>query len=179
MSLRHTILGILDWIPVHGYALREMTRGYAWIHPMASVNLYPTLRGLEQDGFVRHVEEIHEGRLRKVYSLTEAGRAELHRWLTDAHLEPGVFRDPALLKLCLLRRGTLAGAEPWIASELERNAGVLEEASRWLAANADRVPKYSRLVAEFGHDVQKLRVQWLERVLQEARRDARSERSAE
>jgi DNA-binding PadR family transcriptional regulator len=178
MTLKHTILGVLDWVPLHGYALREMTRGYAWIQPMAHVNLYPTLRELEKDGFVEHVEEVHEGRLRKIYSVTEAGRAELHRWLADPEHGAGAYRDPALLKLCLLRRGALGGAEPWITSELARNAQVLEEAERWLAENAERIPKYSRRVAEFGREVQRLRVQWLRQVLEEVRSDARSERRA-
>jgi DNA-binding PadR family transcriptional regulator len=176
MSLRHTILGVLDWVPMHGYALREMTRSYAWIQPMANVNLYPTLRELEAGGLVRHVEEVHEGRLRKVYSITEAGKTELQRWLTAPDLEPVAYRDLALLKICLLRPGAHPGASEWIAAELERNTEMLEEAERWLRDDGDRAPKYSRLVAEYGRDVQQVRVRCLERVLAEARSDARAER---
>jgi len=176
MTLRHTILGVLDWVPLHGYALKEMIGGYRWIHPLANVNLYPTLRELEGEGFVKHVEEVHDGRLRKIYSITEAGKAELERWLTDPDLESGVFRDPALLKICLLRRGALPGAAKWISAELGRHVDVLKEAERWLEGNADRIPKYARIVAEFGLDVQKLRVRWLERVLDEVRRDPPPER---
>jgi DNA-binding PadR family transcriptional regulator len=169
MTLRHTILGVLDWIPMHGYALREMTRGYSWIHPMANVNLYPTLRELEIEGLVEHVEEVHDGRLRKVYSTTQAGKAELHRWLTDASHPPGNHRDPVLLKLCLLRPETLAGAEPWVAAELERRLGVLEEADRFLEDNRGRIPRYSLLVAEHGRDLLRLRVDLLRRVLEAMR----------
>jgi DNA-binding PadR family transcriptional regulator len=172
MSLRHTILGILDWVPMHGYAIREITRSYAWIQPMANVNLYPTLRELETGGLVSHVEEVHEGRLRKVYSITEAGRTELERWLADPSLEPVVYRDLALLKIALLRPGAHPGASGWIAAELERNTKLLEEAEQWLRQSGGQVPKYSRLVAEYGRDVQQVRVRWLERVLTEARRDA-------
>jgi len=169
MSLRHTILGVLQWIPMHGYALREMTRGYAWIHPMSNVNLYPTLRELETEGLVKHVEEVHDGRLRKVYSVTEAGRAELHRWLTDPNHPPGSYRDPVLLKLGLLRPETLPAAEPWIAAELGRNVGVLERADRFLKDQRRRIPKYSRIVAEHGRDLLELRVQLLRRVLETMR----------
>lgn len=178
MSVRHALLGVLDWVPLHGYALREIMRGYSWIHPMSNVNLYPALRELEEAGLVKHTEEVREGRLRKVYSVTEAGRAELHRWLGDGTSEPGTFRDPALLKVCLLRKGSYANAEPWIMAELRRNAEVLKEAEAWLEENQNRIPRYSRLVAEFGRDVQRLRVQWLGRVLEEAKSDARSERGA-
>jgi DNA-binding PadR family transcriptional regulator len=176
MTLRHTILGILDWVPMHGYALREVTRSYAWIQPMANVNLYPTLRELETAGLVRHVDEIHDGRLRKVYSITDAGKAELQSWLTDPDLEPVAYRDLALLKIGLLRPGAHPGASSWIAAELERNTKMLEEAERWLQENSGRVPKYSRLVAEYGREVQRVRVRWLERVLGETQRDARAGR---
>ena len=176
MSLRHTILGILDWIPMHGYALREMTRSYAWIQPMTNVNLYPTLRELETGGLVSHVEEVHEGRLRKIYSITEAGKTELGRWLADPDLEPRMVRDPVLLKICLLRRGAHPGASSWISAELERNTKALEEAERWLQENGGRLPKYSRFVAEYGREVQRMRVRWLEQVLGETQRDARAER---
>ena len=52
MSLRHTLLALLDWMPLHGYALRDYARGYAWLHPMTNANIYPTLRTLEEEGFV-------------------------------------------------------------------------------------------------------------------------------
>jgi DNA-binding PadR family transcriptional regulator len=136
---------------------------------MSNVNLYPTLRELESEGFVTHVEEVHDGRLRKVYSITQPGKAELHRWLTDASLEGGTSRDPALLKLCLLRPGALAGAQPWVSSELERSVGVLEQADRFLKDNRERIPRYSLLVAEHGRDLLELRVQLLRRVLEAMR----------
>jgi DNA-binding PadR family transcriptional regulator len=176
VSLRHTLLGILDWVPMHGYALREVTRSYAWIQPMANVNIYPTLRDLETAGLVRHVEEVHDGRLRKIYSITDAGRTELVRWLADPELEPVVYRDLALLKIALLRPEAQPGASAWIEAELERNAKLLEEAERWLREDDGRAPRYSRLVAEYGREVQAVRVRWLERVLGEARREVHAGR---
>ena len=64
MSLRHTLLAILDWVPLHGYALRETAKTLSWLHPMTNANIYPTLRQLEADGFIKHRQEIVEGRLR-------------------------------------------------------------------------------------------------------------------
>ena len=173
MSLRHTLLGILGWVPAHGYALREMARGLSWIYPMTNANLYPALRELEEEGFVRHTQEIHEGRLRKVYTLTDAGRAELRRWLADGTPERGTFRDPTLLKLCFLREdGSLSEAEAWIAEEARHSAEVAERAERYLKEGAgERLPKFTRLVAEHGRDLARLRAQWLARVLDEVQRE--------
>jgi DNA-binding PadR family transcriptional regulator len=180
MSLRHTLLGILGWVPAHGYALREMARDLAWIHPMTNANLYPALRELEAEGFVRHTEEVHDGRLRKVYNLTEAGHAELRRWLADATPERGTFRDPTLLKLCFLREDDAPeGAEAWIAEEATRCAEVAERAERYLKeGGGEQLPKYTRLVAEHGRDLARLRAQWLARVLDEVQREPEAETEA-
>ena len=56
-------------------ALRALAKGYSWIYPMTNANIYPTLRTLEEEGFVEHHSEVHDGRLRKIYAITDAGLA--------------------------------------------------------------------------------------------------------
>jgi PadR family transcriptional regulator, regulatory protein AphA len=46
------------------------------------------------------------GRRRKVYSLTEEGRAALAAWANDSEVSPPQLRDEAILKI-------FAGADPW------------------------------------------------------------------
>lgn len=46
------------------------------------------------------------GRRRKVYSLTEEGRAALAAWANDPEVSPPQLRDEAILKI-------FAGADPW------------------------------------------------------------------
>lgn len=167
MSLRHTLLGILDWIPSHGYALREMAKGYSWLYPMTNANIYPTLRQLEGEGFVEHRDEVHEGRLRKIYNITSDGRSELRRWLADPTEQQGTWRDPALLKICMLREGATKPARPWIEKHLESARDELEEAERYMKDEAPQLPRFTRLVAEHGVELLRLRVQWLGRVLEE------------
>jgi DNA-binding PadR family transcriptional regulator len=169
MALRHTLLGILDWSPAHGYALREMARGYSWMYPMTNANIYPALRDLETDGFVTHSEEVREGRLRKVYAITDAGRAELRRWLADESRQRGVFRDPALLKICMLRSGTLEEASRWIERELDETLATCESADLFLKDRGAQLPYFTRLVAEFGRDLAHMRARWLARVLEDTR----------
>ena len=171
MSLRHTLLGILDWVPAHGYALREMARGLSWIYPMSNANLYPALRELEAEGFVVHTQEVRDGRLRKVYSVTDAGRAELRRWLADGTRQHGSFRDPTLLKLCFLRPGSLSEARPWIAAEARHCAEVAEQAEAYMKEDGARLPRFTRLVAEHGRDLARLRARWFAQVLDEVDRD--------
>jgi DNA-binding PadR family transcriptional regulator len=171
MSLRHTMLAILDWVPLHGYALRELVQGYAWLHPMTNANIYPTLRHLETDGHVTHTEEVHDGRLRKVYSATSEGRDELRRWLVDPTVEKGLYRDPMLLKVCLLRRSALPGARSWLHDERERTEESLRESEELISSRGEKIPKYTRMVAELGMEMGQVRLRWLDTLLAEVDRD--------
>jgi DNA-binding PadR family transcriptional regulator len=165
LSLRHTLLALLDWVPLHGYALREAAKGYSWLHPMTNANIYPALRQLEENGFIEHRQEVVEGRLRKVYSTTIEGKAELARWLGDSSDQSGVYRDPKLLKICLLRDGTLVDARKWIQEDVDLVQKGIAETEALLRASADRIPKYTLRVARHGLDLARLRSRFLHEVL--------------
>jgi DNA-binding PadR family transcriptional regulator len=171
MSLRHTLLALLDWVPLHGYALREVARGYSWLHPMTNANIYPALRQLEQDGFIEHRQEVVEGRLRKIYSTTAEGKAELARWLGDASEQTGVYRDPRLLKICLLREGSLRDARKWIQEDVDQIGDGIAESETFLRERSDRIPKYSLMVAHHGLDLARSRQRFLREVLESIDRD--------
>lgn len=166
MSLRHTLLALLDWAPSHGYALREGSKGYSWLHPMTNANIYPALRELEEAGFIEHRQEVVEGRLRKVYSTTAAGKAELTRWLGEDDDETGVFRDPRLLKICLLRENSLVKARKWVQQDVDRIDELVSESEVFLRERAERIPKYSLMVARHGVELARLRRQFLSEVLE-------------
>ncbi|HXF57034.1 MAG TPA: PadR family transcriptional regulator [Actinomycetota bacterium] len=75
-DVRSAILFLLAERPMHGYqVIQELTArsGGAWQPSPGSV--YPTLQQLEDEGLVRSAER--DGR--RVFELTEAGRAEVER----------------------------------------------------------------------------------------------------
>jgi len=81
--LKHALLGLLAQESRHGYDLKnafETMLGGTW--PLNIGQVYTTLARLERDGLVES-EIVPQDLLpdRKVYSLTEAGREELNRWL--------------------------------------------------------------------------------------------------
>src|ERR1700760_4535612 len=82
MSLRHSILGLLMLSPANGYELNRRfddTLRNAW-HASHS-QIYPELAKLEQAGVIEGVDEGPRGS--KTYGVTDAGRAEVQRWLVD------------------------------------------------------------------------------------------------
>jgi PadR family transcriptional regulator PadR len=75
------ILAVLAHGPRHGYAIaREIEGRSREALRLGEGSLYPALRALEADGLVSSQWEPQEtGPARRVYALTEAGRAELAR----------------------------------------------------------------------------------------------------
>jgi len=101
MSLKHTLLGFLTYGPRTGYDLKkEMDNSTQFFWYAALSQIYPTLKQLEDDGWVESREEEQEGRPdRVVYHLTERGRAAFLDWLQEPVDELQRYKDVALLKL--------------------------------------------------------------------------------
>jgi DNA-binding PadR family transcriptional regulator len=143
-----------------------MTKGYSWLYPMTNANIYPTLRQLEGEGFIEHRSEVHDGRHRKIYNITDAGRGELRRWLADPTQQQGTWRDPALLKICMLREGATAPARDWIEEHLSASQTELDGAERYMKDEGQNLPTYTRMVAEHGVELLRLRTRWIADVLE-------------
>ena len=75
------VLAVLEDAPQHGYAIaREINRRSGDALRCRQGTLYPALHALERDGLIVGEWETGGGeRPRKVYTLTDAGRAELTR----------------------------------------------------------------------------------------------------
>lgn len=72
--LRLYLLKLLDESPRHGYdVIRELEDRFLGLYSPSAGTVYPRLTRLEAEGLVAH--EVTEGR--KIYTITDAGRAEL------------------------------------------------------------------------------------------------------
>lgn len=101
MSLAHAILGLLQQKERTGYDLKtscfDQYIGHLW--PADQAQIYRTLDKLVEQGWITCTVEIqHDRPNRKVYSVTEAGIAELIRWLQLPKPLPTV-REPLLVQL--------------------------------------------------------------------------------
>src|SRR5688572_4793062 len=77
--LELAILGLLKERAVHGYELkRQLSQRLGFYWKVSFGSLYPTLRRLEDKGFVERVAAEPDGRSRRrqVYRITETGEAE-------------------------------------------------------------------------------------------------------
>ncbi len=100
MSLRHAALGLLSRGPASGYdLLKVFEASMANVWPATQSQLYGELNKLADVGLIKVSEVGPRGR--KEYAITDAGRAELHRWLTSPQADPA-FRSAQLLRVFLL-----------------------------------------------------------------------------
>lgn len=175
VSIRHTLLGLLDWAPMHGYALRELAKSYQFAYPMPTNNIYPALKQLAEEGFVTaHDAEVIDGRARKIYEITLAGREELRRWLTEESPSTIAVRDPNLLKIALLRDGSLEGAKRWLEAHRAQVLQDAENGALFLKEQGDSLPRYTRIVAEHGVQGGRSRVAFIDQLLAQIDEDLKS-----
>ena len=100
MSLRHAALGLLSRGPASGYdLLKVFEASMANVWPATQSQLYGELNKLAEAGLIEAADVGPRGR--KEYAITDAGRAELHRWMTSPQDDPA-FRSAQLLRVFLL-----------------------------------------------------------------------------
>jgi DNA-binding PadR family transcriptional regulator len=136
VSVRHSLLALLDAEPMHGYRLKiefEDATGEVW--PLNVGQVYTTLGRLERDGMVV-VDSDDDGQ--KVYRVTDAGREELGRWFETPVSREVVPRQELAIKLVFAMR-----SGPGVVAEV---------VDRQRVATVRSLQELTRLKADAGSD---------------------------
>ena len=162
MSLRIAALGLLAQQPGSGYdLLKEFEKSMANVWPATQSQLYGELNKLADAGLIE-VSDIGP-RGRKEYRITDAGRGELRRWVTNTQDDPP-FRSTSLLRVFLLGAippaqarehmvAMAAGAE----AELERYEELRDAVDR---DTGDDGLFYGRAALEYGLRLSQMEADW-------------------
>ena len=100
MSIKYVILGFLSWKAFTGYELKQLFAATPTLSWSGNSNqIYTPLVELHKEGLVYLEIQPQETRpARKIYSITEKGRAELKRW-TLSTPEPPLQKNAFLMQL--------------------------------------------------------------------------------
>ncbi|TDN88429.1 PadR family transcriptional regulator [Microbacterium sp. BK668] len=123
MSVRQSLLAILDQGPCYGYQLRaefDRRTGSTW--PLNAGQIYNTLDRLERDGLAENAGADEHGHV--YWRITDAGRAEVKRWLDSPVQRPAATRDELAIKLAVA--ATLPGIEVAEVIRAQRRASVAQ-----------------------------------------------------
>jgi PadR family transcriptional regulator AphA len=96
----YVILGMLALGKRTGYEIKslvDVSTRFFWAASYGQI--YPELKRLEQAGLIRGEEDHSDGRRRRAYELTAAGREALHDWLTSDEPLVRELRHEGVLKL--------------------------------------------------------------------------------
>jgi PadR family transcriptional regulator, regulatory protein AphA len=171
MSLRGAILGFLSLEPTSGYTLKQRFDGSVrsfWSATQSQI--YRELHALEGEGLVEVKAVPGAGKPdRKVYSLTEQGRAALETWLQEP-LEPLLLRHPLLLKLVFAAHlppkaldGVLAAYAQGLETTRAEYAARLKDPQIFSLARSEREGEIWRLSIEHGLAWCDTELQWINR----------------
>jgi len=121
MSVRQSLLAILDQGPCYGYQLRaEFDRRTGGTWPLNVGQIYQTLDRLERDGLVAKGESDREGRA--YYEITDAGREAVASWLSSPVERQTAARDELAIKLAVA--ATLPGVDLASVIQVQRTAAL-------------------------------------------------------
>jgi DNA-binding PadR family transcriptional regulator len=179
MPAEHALLGLIVRAggEAHGY---ELARHFDPTHPLGDVlrleqaMLYQHLKKLERRGWLTMTVQPQESRPpRRVYRITDEGRAELRRWLEEpvartreirleflvklffaVHLDPDRARRLVAEQLAVCRH---------LAASLEGQIAALGGGNRGNAVSGDEAA-FERIVLELRRDQTRAAAAWLERV---------------
>jgi PadR family transcriptional regulator, regulatory protein AphA len=161
MSLRYALLGLLREGPASGYDLLrifQLSLNTTW--PATQSQVYTELTALADIGLLSASARGPRGR--KEYTLTDAGLAELRRWLlqTKPDLHP---RSEALMRVFLL--GALSRDEArnylgWLADRNAEEAAALKTLEDSIEWDDQDLPFHGHLVLEFGKRLRAMTEEW-------------------
>lgn len=177
MSLKHTLLGFLNYYPMTGYELKKFfDTSVAHFWNAEQSQIYAALKQLEAEDLVEMQVEMQTDRPnRKVYSITEDGRNELIEWLATP-AEPEQVREPLLIKMFFgraLQREQLLAVLRAQLEELRRvtamYAGDAMETVHKFAAAAgmEEDARLWALTVEAGISHHRAAIEWVEHALRQ------------
>ena len=100
MSLPHALLGVINYIPLTGYDIKTAFNASINMFWNASLpQIYRTLHQMEKNGWALSGIEQQEGKPnRKIYKITNKGKKELRKWLSEP-FEIHQVKDKMMIKV--------------------------------------------------------------------------------
>lgn len=182
--LKYALLGLLSHKAMTGYELKGFitaTISHFWTAKLSQI--YRTLRGLEEDGWVSSHVEAQEGKPdRRVYALTELGHNALSRWQDTLVTELDDLRQPSLVRFFFFGKrepgDVLTQLKVWRDLHRERARYFEEELPRIIQASkkgltyTERDPFFWEATRKLGEMSEQTYVAWLEEVIQALEKEA-------
>ena len=177
--IKYILLGFLNYQPMTGYEIKQTldhSVSHFW-HAYHS-QIYTTLRQMEADALVVSEFIQSEGQPdRRVYSLTDAGRAELKTWLDQSLTEMSPVKEELILRLFFSARRDKNSVLAELHLQRELHQKKLNEyhgmTTEMVEENAKIMPQLARdaifwkMTLNMGIRYEEMYLAWLNQTIQE------------
>ena len=177
MSLRHGLLGLINYKPMTGYEMvKEFDDSLAFFWHASPQQMYKELDTMEKSGWLVSERVMQtEKPNKRVYSITPKGKEELVNWVSNT--EEGVTKfmqgkNPFLMRLAFAGEGSDENALQMLyefrnqyLSFADKMGGVDEMIAEEEAILGKKVMKYWNIVALHGEYIRKARLEWVEKAI--------------
>jgi DNA-binding PadR family transcriptional regulator len=179
MPLEHAILAFLELRPMTGYDLKlYLDQSVAHFWSATQSHIYKALDGLEKQGWAEVTWIAQEGKPnRKEFRITDAGRAELRRWLTTplpleavrlAWLIQVFFSHPITNEeIVSLLEARMEAIRARLKTYREAAQTAIDENARQFGI--ERAQALWQITLDYGIDRYKSELVWLEKILERVR----------
>ena len=145
MTIQYAILGLLSWRPLSGYDIKKFIADSAALYWSGNNNqIYRPLVQMHNEGLVTQQVEYQESLpAKKIYTITDKGRAALRDWVASTPELPE-FRNAFLVQLAwadLLDDETLDKLLASYEEEVQMQLVMQREKARRQSAAPSRTPR--------------------------------------
>lgn len=173
--LKYGILGLINYNDATGYELMTAFKhslNHFWTAQRSQI--YRELQTMEKNGWIHQTHMEQTGKPDKnVFSITEAGREELHRWLKADNL-PASERSPMLMKTFFL--GECAPEENIAFFQRLRQDSAFPDGGKEALRHSEEYERdlphpehaiYWRMTIRFAHLYEKMLHDWCDECIDE------------
>ena len=176
MSLKHGLLGLLNYGDMTGYELNkafEDSLGFFWRAQTSQI--YRELTVMEKSGWlISRIEVPDDKPNKRIYTLTPEGKVELDKWLSQEQNSPDPIRDSFLMRVFF------SGERP-IKENLKMLQAFKDECKKallFMEGTDENVQAYERRIQEqekslywgmtisFGRAYYEMCIKWAEETIQ-------------
>src|SRR3954454_13991061 len=165
----YVVLGTLRLGATSGYEVKRwIERSARFFWNISPVQVYPALKWLEAQRWVKGRDDPRGARARRSYTVTAAGERALREWLRAPDELTFELRDRGLLKLFFADVLEPEEAREHVRAMRARAARDLEHMRREIVPAAAREDAaFPRITAEFGAEFLAFMVEWCDRLERE------------
>ncbi len=166
MSLKFTVLGLINNKPMHGYEIMNIFAvSFARFWSVSPGQLYPLLRKVVDEELVEKSVNVQDGKPNAhIYTITEKGRNTFKEWLAEASDQLPLVRFDLMLKLFFYQQKDPQHCLDELQQLQATAATFLADLKKKHLSLQKELDPYQLLIIEGGIDMAKCNIEWVKKI---------------